>query len=58
MIIIKSDQAEYIITSILEAISENDDIRAEILEELEINEDTLLRFIENVEVSCDDVRCD
>jgi hypothetical protein len=56
MMILKSDQAEYTILTILEAIAENDQVRKVILKEIDMDDDTFAKFVESVQISCEDVR--
>jgi len=58
MTIINSDQAEHIITMILENIAANDKIRLKILSDIDLDEVMFTKFIENVSISCDDVYLD
>jgi len=58
MTTINSDQAEHIITMILENIAANDKIRLKILSDIDLDEVMFTKFIENVSISCDDVYLD
>jgi len=56
MKILKSDQVEHTIFTILETIADNDQIREVILNEIDMDDDTFAKFIESVQITCEDVR--